>query len=103
MPVRIVIVGSGPSGFYVAESLLKSEADVEIDIIDRLPTPFGLIRGGVAPDHQSTKRVTRAYERTALNKSIRYYGNVELGRDVSILDLRLFYLSVVLGLGIECY
>jgi len=99
MPVRIVIVGSGPSGFYVAESLIKSEADVEIDIIDRLPTPFGLIRGGVAPDHQSTKRVIRAYERTALNKCIRFYGNVELGRDVSIPELRQFYDAVVLATG----
>jgi ferredoxin--NADP+ reductase len=99
MPVRIAIVGSGPSGFYVADSLIKSEAEVEIDIIDRLPTPFGLIRGGVAPDHQSTKRVIRAYERTALNKCVRYYGNVELGRDVSILELRQFYDAVVLTTG----
>jgi len=99
MPVRVVIVGSGPSGFYVAESLIKSEADVEIDIIDRLPTPFGLIRGGVAPDHQSTKRVTRAYARTALNDRVRYFGNVELGRDVSLSELREFYDAVVLATG----
>ena len=99
MPVHVVIVGSGPAGFYVADSLIKSEADVEIDIIDRLPTPFGLIRGGVAPDHQSTKRVTRAYDRTALNECVRYYGNVELGRDISISELRDFYDAVVLATG----
>lgn len=99
MSLSVVIVGSGPSGFYVAEALIKSEADVEIDIIDRLPTPYGLIRGGVAPDHQSTKRVTRAYERTALNEKVRYYGNVELGRDISFAELRATYDAVVLTIG----
>lgn len=99
MPISVAIVGSGPSGFYVADSLLKSEADVEIDIIDRLPTPFGLIRGGVAPDHQSTKRVIRAYARTALNARVRYYGNVELGRDISLPELREFHDAVVLATG----
>ncbi len=99
MSISIVIVGSGPSGFYVAEALIKSEADVTIDIIDRLPTPYGLIRGGVAPDHQSTKRVTRAYERTALNEKVRYYGNVELGRDISLDELRATYDAVVLTIG----
>lgn len=99
MSISVVIVGSGPSGFYVAEALIKSEADVEIDIIDRLPTPYGLIRGGVAPDHQSTKRVTRAYERTALNEKVRYYGNVELGRDISFAELRATYDAVVLTIG----
>lgn len=99
MPISVAIVGSGPSGFYVAEALVKSEADVEIDMIDRLPTPFGLIRAGVAPDHQSTKRVTRAYERTALNECVHYYGNVELGRDISIDELRATYDAIVLATG----
>lgn len=99
MPISVVIVGSGPSGFYVAEALIKSEADVAVDIVDRLPTPYGLIRGGVAPDHQSTKRVTRAYERTATNESVRFYGNVELGRDVSVAELREMYDAVVLTIG----
>jgi NADPH-dependent glutamate synthase beta subunit-like oxidoreductase len=99
MSISVVIVGSGPSGFYVAEALIKSEADVAIDIVDRLPTPYGLIRGGVAPDHQSTKRVTRAYERTALNEKVRYYGNVELGRDISLDELRATYDAVVLTIG----
>ena len=99
MSISVVIVGSGPSGFYVAEALIKSEADVAIDIVDRLPTPYGLIRGGVAPDHQSTKRVTRAYERTATNEAVRYFGNVELGRDVSLGELREMYDAVVLTIG----
>ena len=76
MTVRVAIVGSGPSGFYTADALLRSDGDYEIDIIDRLPTPFGLIRAGVAPDHQKTKNVSRAYEKTALNEKITYFGNV---------------------------
>lgn len=99
MSISVVIVGSGPSGFYVAEALVKAEADVAVDIVDRLPTPYGLIRGGVAPDHQKTKRVTRAYERTASDESVRYYGNVELGRDVSLAELREMYDAVVLTIG----
>lgn len=99
MSISVVIVGSGPSGFYVAEALIKAEADVAVDIVDKLPTPYGLIRGGVAPDHQKTKRVTRAYERTATNEAVRYYGNVELGRDVSLSELREIYDAVVLTIG----
>lgn len=99
MPISVVIVGSGPSGFYVAEALVKSEAEVRVDFVDRLPTPYGLIRGGVAPDHQSTKRVTRAYERTATNEAVRYFGNVELGRDVSLAELQEMYDAVVLTIG----
>ena len=99
MSISVVIVGSGPSGFYVAEALIKSEADVVIDIVDRLPTPYGLIRGGVAPDHQKTKRVTRAYEKTATNDAVRYYGNVELGEDISLAELREIYDAVVLTIG----
>ena len=66
MSVNVAIVGSGPSAFYTAEALIKLDANIRIDMIERLPTPFGLIRGGVAPDHQSTKRVARAYEKIAL-------------------------------------
>ena len=85
MTLKVAIIGSGPSGFYTADSLIKSGEDVEIDIIDRLPTPFGLIRGGVAPDHQTTKKVAKAYEKTALNESVNYFGNVEVGKDISKL------------------
>jgi ferredoxin--NADP+ reductase len=66
MPLNIAIIGSGPAGFYTADALIKACQDCRIDFIERLPTPFGLIRGGVAPDHQTTKRVTQKYEKTAM-------------------------------------
>ena len=99
MTVRVVIVGSGPSGFYTADALIKSGVDCEIDVVDRLPTPFGLIRAGVAPDHQKTKNVSRAYEKTALNDSVAYVGNVDVGKDVGIEDLKGLYDAVVLAIG----
>ena len=100
MSLNIAIVGSGPAGFYTAEALLKGEgAEVRIDIIDRLATPFGLIRAGVAPDHQTTKRVAESVGRTALRDEVRYFGNVEVGRDVSLDTLRQMYDAVVLAVG----
>ncbi len=99
MPLKVAIVGSGPSGFYTVAALLKSGVDCQIDIIERLPTPFGLIRGGVAPDHQKTKNVWRAYEKSALNEAVRYYGNVEVGRDITIAELQDLYDAVVLAVG----
>ena len=99
MTVRVAIVGAGPSGFYTADALLRSGTDVEIDVIDRLPTPFGLIRAGVAPDHQKTKNVSRAYEKTALNDKVTYYGNVDVGAEISIEDLKELYEAVVLAIG----
>ena len=99
MTIKVAIIGSGPSGFYTADSLIKSKSDVEIDIIDRLPTPFGLIRGGVAPDHQTTKKVAKAYEKIALNNLVNYFGNVEVGKDISIDELRKTYDAVVLAVG----
>lgn len=99
MPVQVVIVGAGPSGFYTAAALLKADEDCRIDIVEALPTPFGLIRGGVAPDHQSTKGVSRAFARTAQESRVGYYGNVVLGRDVSLDELRGLYDAVVLATG----
>ena len=99
MTISVAIIGSGPSGFYTADSLLKSDHDVQIDIIERLPTPFGLIRGGVAPDHQTTKKVAKAYEKTALKDEVSYFGNVEVGKDVSMDELREIYDAVVLAVG----
>jgi len=99
MPVSVAIVGSGPAGFYAAEALIKSLGDVDIDIIERLPTPYGLIRAGVAPDHQSTKNVARNYEKTALKDQVRYYGNVTVGRDIGLAELREMYDAVVLAVG----
>ena len=99
MPFSVAIIGAGPSGFYAAEALLRSSLDFRIDLIEGLPTPFGLIRFGVAPDHQSTKRVARAYERTAKDEAVRYYGNVEVGRDVALSELRRIYDAVIIAIG----
>ena len=98
---RVAIVGSGPSGFYAADALLKNERGVQVDVIDRLPTPFGLVRGGVAPDHQKIKNVIRVYERTAGNERCSFIGNVMVGRDVSVADLRRYYDAVVFTCGAE--
>jgi len=99
MPVNVAIVGSGPAGFYTAAALIDSGDDVNIDIIERLPTPFGLVRGGVAPDHQTTKNVARKYEKTALMDQVRFFGNVEVGRDLSLAELRTIYDAVVMAVG----
>lgn len=99
MPLSVAIVGSGPSGFYAADSILKKAKDARIDIIDRLPTPYGLVRGGVAPDHQGTKKILRVFERTALKPNVRFLGNVEIGRDVSIAELKETYDAVILAYG----
>ena len=99
MPLNIAIIGSGPAGFYTADALIKALPECRIDFIERLPTPFGLIRGGVAPDHQTTKRVTQKYEKTAMMKHVHFYGNVEIGRDVSLDELRQMYDAVVLAIG----
>ena len=98
-PLAVAIVGAGPSGFYAAAALLKALDGVEIDIIEALPTPFGLIRGGVAPDHQSTKGVARAFARTARDPRVHFHGNVTLDRDLSIAELRAAYDAVVLAVG----
>jgi ferredoxin/flavodoxin---NADP+ reductase len=97
-PVRIAVVGSGPAGFYAAGHLLK-ESDVEVDMFERLPTPHGLVRSGVAPDHPKIKTVTRVYEKTAAHPRFRFFGNVELGRDVSADELREHYHAVVYAVG----
>ena len=99
MPLSVAIVGSGPSGFYTVAALLKLAPDSHIDIIERLPTPFGLIRGGVAPDHQKTKNVWRAYDKSARQENVAFFGNVEVGRDVTIDELREMYDAVVIAVG----
>jgi len=96
----VVIIGSGPGGFYAAESISK-KLNSDIDIIDRLPTPFGLIRGGVAPDHQTTKKISLTYTKTAKKDQIRFFGNIEIGKDVSLDELRKIYDVVILAIGSE--
>lgn len=98
--LKVAIIGSGPAGYYTAEGLLKQFGSaVEVDIIDKLPTPFGLIRNGVAPDHQSIKAVTRRYEGTQLSGSVRFFGNVEVGDALTIDELCGLYHAVVLATG----
>lgn len=97
---HIAIVGSGPAGYYTAEAAQKAFGnDVRIDIIDRLPVPYGLIRSGVAPDHQSIKAVYRRYEAVNLSDNVRFVGNVTVGRDVSVGELQIIYDAVVLATG----
>jgi ferredoxin--NADP+ reductase len=97
---HIAIIGSGPAGYYTAEAAQKKYGDdVRIDIIDRLPVPFGLIRFGVAPDHQSIKAVSSRYEKVALSGNVRFVGNVTVGADISIAELLELYDCVVLATG----
>jgi len=97
---HVAIIGSGPAGYYTAEACQKTFGDaVRIDIIDRLPVPFGLIRSGVAPDHQSIKHVSRRYEAVALTDNVRFVGNVTIGDQVSIDELLDLYDAVVLATG----
>jgi ferredoxin--NADP+ reductase len=97
-PVRIAVVGAGPAGFYAAAHLLKESA-VEVDMFERLPTPHGLVRSGVAPDHPKIKSVTRVYEKTAAHPRFRFFGHVELGRDVSREELLEHYHALVYATG----
>lgn len=99
MTHTIAIVGSGPGGFYAAEHLIKTRPGLKVDLFDRLPTPYGLVRIGVAPDHQGTKNVWRVFQRTAKRPELRFLGDVELGRDLSLAELRQHYDAVVLAIG----
>jgi ferredoxin--NADP+ reductase len=97
---HIAIIGSGPAGYYTAEAAQKAFGDdVRIDVFDALPVPYGLIRSGVAPDHQSIKAVSRRYEKVALSDNVRFVGNVHVGRDVSIAELQALYDAIVLATG----
>ena len=101
-PLRVAIVGAGPAGFYAAGSLFKKKGlTVQVDMIDKLPTPYGLVRCGVAPDHQKIKNVTRIYERTAKNPGFRFFGNVKYGEDISLKDLEAHYHQIYFSTGAQ--
>ena len=101
-PLRVAIVGSGPTGFYAAEALLRHpEILASVDVFDRLPTPFGLVRGGVAPDHQKIKSVTAAFDKIAAHPRFRFFGNVEFGKDLALADLGEHYHQVVFCTGAQ--
>ncbi len=104
-PLRVAVVGSGPSGFYAVHALFKARKKggpaVAVDMFDRLPTPYGLVRGGVAPDHQSIKTVIKAYDKIAAEPGFRFFGNVMLGRDLQVADLLAHYDQIVYATGNE--
>jgi ferredoxin--NADP+ reductase len=101
-PLRVAIVGAGPTGFYAAEHLFRQkELVVEVDMFERLPTPYGLVRYGVAPDHEKIKSVTKQYDKTAANPHFRFFGNVNLGQDISVADLCRFYHQIIYTTGAQ--
>ena len=100
-PLRVAVVGSGPAGFYAASALLASDLPVEVDLLERLPTPWGLVRLGVAPDHPNIKAVSRAFEKTAAQPGFRFFGNVEVGKHVTHEELRELYDAVVYSVGAQ--
>jgi ferredoxin--NADP+ reductase len=100
-PLRVAVVGSGPSGFYAAEALLNSQHKVTVDMFERLPVPFGLVRYGVAPDHAKIKNVIKVYERTATRPEFVFFGNVMVGKDFSVDELKSFYDAVIFACGAQ--
>ena len=100
-PLRVAIVGSGPAGFYAAAALLAADPPAEVDMLERLPTPWGLVRLGVAPDHPNIKAVSRAFERTAKQPGFRFFGNVDVGRDVTHQELTRLYDAVLYTVGAQ--
>jgi ferredoxin--NADP+ reductase len=100
-PIRVAVVGSGPAGFYAAAALLAAHPPAEVDMLERLPTPWGLVRLGVAPDHPNIKAVSRAFEKTAAQPGFRFFGNVEVGRDVTHEELTRLYDAVIYAVGAQ--
>ena len=101
-PLRVAIVGAGPTGYYAADQLFRQAGVVvEIDMYDRVPTPYGLVRAGVAPDHQKIKSVTASFDKVAANPRFRFFGCVELGRHVTVADLRAHYHMIVYTTGAQ--
>src|SRR4029077_16044281 len=99
-PVRVAIVGAGPSGFYAAEHILKdADTHAQVDLFDRLPTPFGLVRGGGAPDHPKIKEAIRVSGTTAAREGFRFFGNVKVGHDIEVEDLERLYHAIVFQAG----
>lgn len=99
--MRVAVVGSGPAGFYAAGALLAADPPVEVNMFERLPTPWGLVRLGVAPDHPKLKTVSRAFEKIAERPGFRFLGNVEIGRDLTVEELAALYDAVVYAVGAQ--
>ncbi|HKK16466.1 MAG TPA: hypothetical protein VJ981_07140 [Gammaproteobacteria bacterium] len=100
-PLRVAIVGSGPSGFYATEALIKSDINVRIDMFERLPAPYGLVRNGVAPDHPKLKQAILLYDKIAQSEEFNFLGNVTVGKDITIDELRQTHHAVIFTCGAE--
>ncbi|MEX2353135.1 MAG: NADP oxidoreductase, partial [Gammaproteobacteria bacterium] len=100
-PYKVAVVGSGPSGFYAVEALFKSGLPLEIDMFERLPIPYGLVRSGVAPDHPKLKQAIQVYAKIAASPGFSFFGNVTVGRDISVETLQSFYHAVIFTCGAE--
>lgn len=101
-PLRVAVIGAGPTGYYAIDRLFRREGlAVEVDVYERLPTPYGLVRLGVAPDHQSTKSVTATFDKVAAMPSVRFFGGVEFGKDVTLADLRAHYHQILYCTGAQ--
>ncbi len=101
-PLRVAIIGAGPTGFYATDQLFRQpELVVDVDLYDRVPTPYGLVRAGVAPDHQKIKAVTAAFDKVAAHPRFRFFGGVELGRHLSVDDLRAHYHMIIYTTGAQ--
>src|ERR671934_882339 len=99
--LRVAVVGSGPAGFFATDALLSADVPVEVDLFERLPTPWGLVRLGVAPDHPELKTASRTFEKTAAKEGFRFFGNVEIGRDLTHEELAGLYDAVVYTVGAQ--
>ena len=100
-PLRVAVIGSGPSGFYAAQALFDSDLVADVAMYDRLPTPFGLVRYGVAPDHAKIKNVIRVYEKTAAHERFSFFGNVRVPEDLTVAELRTYHDAVIIACGAE--
>src|SRR4051812_38325231 len=94
-PLRVAIVGSGPTGFYCAQEVLSKGLEVKVDMFEKLPVPFGLVRYGVAPDHPKIKNVTKIFEKTAENPKFTFFGNVTVGKNISVFEMQKFYDAII--------
>ncbi|MBI4309639.1 MAG: FAD-dependent oxidoreductase, partial [Candidatus Omnitrophica bacterium] len=100
-PLRVAIVGSGPTGFYAAQDLLSRKMNIKVDMFEKLPVPFGLVRYGVAPDHPKIKNVTKVFEKTAENPNFSFLGNVTVGKNITVFELQKFYDAIIFTIGAE--